>query len=615
MRALPEPVGGVAARLRSTVGFGTKAQQTLRTGGPKEQETMADGTHTHQAPAGGVRIDMPGRLGDEMPIPGWPNLIRVANLAISHFNELCDRSCSHRAYVGASLGIRTPAFVHAKWDWVEASSYALLGRIAARRLTGNTEGIEVETDQRRLTLASFHNLDGFAHRLFAQGWSEDPRVYLYEQARVLFTLMAWFLEAQDERLLVYVRGILRALMSASHTDGRLRRMNPPLHTGGDAAFGALAQIILVEPLMKYYELTDDSEALEFCEGVVNWALDPDTAFTDDRWRLSGWLRGTAAAITSITRFAAHTDSARLLDSAEKLFHSAIGLTAGYGATPDTEPCCTNMELTTAALALMKAGRGEWWDMIDRHFRNQTLECQFTDPSAVNIGHVEGEPGPWDDTRDILNRSVGGFSWATAREHIYDEWARLMLCCGGNAMWTLGKIVQNATTQDERGLSINLHFSLETPAAAITNHEPFEGKLEVVPRQEGSVRIRRPSYASKVSAEIDGSTANWDQDGSYLVFDSVRNGSRIVLTYPMPERTTEEVTKDTPGGWLGPKSPPVVRERIRTTWRGNTVLAIDYDSDSAQPKHRLYLHRMARYRAGQGRDDREQFFLPDQSFNW
>ena len=62
------------------------------------------------------------------------------------------------------------------------------------------------------------------------------------------------------------------------------------------------------------------------------------------------------------------------------------------------------------MALTKARRGEWWDMIDRHFRNQTIECQFTDPAAVNFGYIEREPEPWDDTRDIAARSVGGFRY-------------------------------------------------------------------------------------------------------------------------------------------------------------------------------------------------------------
>ena len=99
-----------------------------------------------------------------------------------------------------------------------------------------------------------------------------------------------------------------------------------------------------------------------------------------------------------------------------MFRSASGLTARFGATPDTEPCCTNMELTTSAVTLARSGRNEWWDLVDRHFRNHTIECQFTDPDGVELGYVDEDPAPADDTRDIIRRSLGGFTWSSAREH-------------------------------------------------------------------------------------------------------------------------------------------------------------------------------------------------------
>ena len=132
------------------------------------------------------------------------------------------------------------------------------------------------------------------------------------------------------------------------------------------------------------------------------------------------------------RYAATTADERLLDQLERMFRSTARLTAGFGATPDTEPCCTNMELTTSAVALARSGRGEWWDLVERHFRNQTIECQLTDPGGVDLGYQDKDAAPAGDTREIIRRSVGGFSWASAREHCFDR-PKLMLCCGGNAM--------------------------------------------------------------------------------------------------------------------------------------------------------------------------------------
>ena len=571
--------------------------------------------------SGGVRIDSPGRFGERRAIGGWPNLVEVADLALRHFNEICDPSRGYMSYMGGSLGYGTPAFTRSMWDWVEASSYALPGRIAARRLTGGTAGHEVEIGQRKLTLAAFHDLDGFAHRTYARGWSEDGRVILWEQARVLFTLMAWFMESEDERLLHYVRGMLDALRRISRIEGG-QRIFQDVYWRGEATFGDAGPVVLVEPLMKYHELTGDVDALDFCAGIVNWVTAPQTRFVDEQYRFSGWLRGLAAPLASIVRYAAFTGEQAALSHAKRMFDAASSLTSRFGATPDSEPCCTNMELTTAALALARAGHTHYWDDVDRWFRNHTLECQLCDPRRIKTGCVEGGPEPADDCRNILERSVGGFSWATARSRLVNP-GMLMVCCGGNAMWTMGKIVANSAVEDADGLTVNLHFSLDTPAAFITNHEPFEGRLEIVPRQSGRVRIRKPSYAGTIDSAVDGAPARPGAAGEYLVFDRVTADSRIVLTYALPERVTDETTMNTP--FEGPKhrsafqqakSDPVVKERIRATWRGNTVLAIDYDEQPEHPReHGLYFDRMEQFRKGAGRDATARFFLPERPFDW
>ena len=62
----------------------------------------------------GVVIHMPGHLGEERSLGGWPNLIEVANLAIGHFNEIADPNYNYMAmaYVGGSLGLRTRTSRH-----------------------------------------------------------------------------------------------------------------------------------------------------------------------------------------------------------------------------------------------------------------------------------------------------------------------------------------------------------------------------------------------------------------------------------------------------------------------------------------------------------------------
>ena len=615
------------AGLSATAACGEIASPNTESSRPS---ASTDGIVKPNTQGGPVSVNMPGKMGPVRETGGWPNLVEVADLALKHFNQICDPNYHYVPYVGATLGWKTPTFNHHRWDWIEVLPYSLIGRIVARRLTGSMEGEEIEVRQRQLLLSSFHNLDGFSYPHLVSDWDGGTDLCLWEQGRVLYALLAWFQEEGDERLLSYVRGMLQALLKVSHRRGSYSYINEDYAARG--AFGPLSPVSMVECLVKYHEITGDSDALQLAGGLVKGILEPARQFTDAKYRLSGAIRGTTSTISSIARLAAYTNDEKLLDEAERLFETAHSLISRSGGTPGEEPCCTNMEMTTAGLALTWAGRGQWWDMIDRYFRNQTLACQFRDPTSVQIGSIRGEPKPWDDTRDILNRSVGGFSWATPFEHLHWD-RRLMLCCGGHAIWTLGKIVENMVTRGADGLAVNLHFSLDTPAASVTSHEPFEGRLEVVPKHGDDVRIRRPAYADRIESRIDGKLVNPERQLDYLVFRRVRSGGKIELQYPLPEKTTEEVVLLPQqegggiGGYLGPKSDPVEGFRTETAWRGNTVLEIDYtraDSHlsrkrfpdwSPERRHRLYLNRKEQYEAGSGRSDQVAFFLPERTFKW
>ena len=482
-----------------------------------------------------------------MPARGWPNLVEIAGAALRHYDEICDPAYHYAPYVGASLGWPTPCFNHHRWDWIEVLPYPLIGRIAARRITGYLGGAEIERRQRaasavRLPQPGRLRLPALRARLVG-AYPPVPVGAGPGDVR----LLAWFEDTQDERLLAYVRGIVEGLMRISHREGGHRVIDAPHDT--DGAFSVLSPASMVECLTKYAALTGDPDALELCDGIVHSLLRPETGFTDSSHRLSGSLRGCAAAISGLTRYAVHVQDDRLLERAEGLCRTALSLIAEGGATPEEEPCCTLMEMTTALLALTAAGRGDHWDTVDRWFRNTVVECQFRDPAALNRGYAPGEPKPWDDTRDIVNRSLGGFFWASPYEYLC--WRiRLMTCCSGHAIWTLGKIADHAVMDEgpAGGISVNLHYTLETPLAAVCCHEPFAGRLEVVPARTGPLRIRVPSFAAGVTVSLDGAevphvpsaTATWPSTGSR----------------PAPgSRWTTRCPSATPIRWSASRRPP------------------------------------------------------------
>ncbi|MHB0999685.1 MAG: hypothetical protein ACYC27_10615 [Armatimonadota bacterium] len=569
----------------------------------------------------GINISMHGHNSSERLIIGWPNVHEMADLAINHLNEICDPSLHYTPYVGGALAYSEPAFIHHRWDWVEVLPYVIIGRIAARRICGSDAGGDIEIRQRQLLLSSFHNLDGFAYPHYAKSWSEDTQLDLWEQSRVMFGLLAWFMESQDERLLGYVRGIVKGLMSLSSRENGIRQIDSPWDTNG--AFGRLSTTAMVEPLMKYFEITGDTDALEICEGQIHRLFDPANAFTDSEYRISGFVRGASCAVSSAARYAAHVNDQHALDIVEGLFHTLLNLSSSYGATPEGEPCCTLMEMVTTALSLMDCGRGNWWDTIDRFFRNQITECQFKEWDQVRAGSVPGAPNPWDDTRDILKRSVGGFAWASAKERIY--WpGHLMICCTGHAMWTLGKLCENAVRQVDGGIEVNLHLNFDHRLASIECREPYEGRILITPLNTGDVRVRKPSYAKGIRVYIGGVDVEYMSSDEYIVLPRIYAGQTIELSYDLSERTSDEkVYLPTQGDWFGEKNDPSLCHHVPTVWRGNTVIRLDYDYAKSErlpyegPEdslHRIYTRRMGLFTDG-SKPSPTSFFLPDKPFVW
>lgn len=255
---------------------------------------------------------MPGRLGRTMPARGWPNLVEIAGAALRHYDEICDPAYHYAPYVGASLGWPTPCFNHHRWDWIEVLPYPLIGRIAARRLTGYLGGVEIERRQRQLLLSAFHNLDGFAYPHYVRGWSERTRLCLWEQGRVMFALLAWFEESRHERVLAYVRGIVAGLMRISHRVGGHRVIDAPYDT--DGAFSVLSPASMVECLTKYAAITGTPST---AGSATPWSsassaiLRRSTAAT----RRASPSPGTTPAISSTARWAASSGAAPTSTSA------------------------------------------------------------------------------------------------------------------------------------------------------------------------------------------------------------------------------------------------------------------------------------------------------------
>jgi hypothetical protein len=547
-----------------------------------------------------MKIEIQGSRSEKKLRPRSLNIQQRASLCMNHMKENCDARFGGVPWVGVTLGEDPPHFVHHRLDWTEVLPYDIYGWVVARDLTGRDDAVEKEAAQRKLYLRFFSEPDGLIHAPKSP-WSERYPLCLWEQARALYALVYWHMDDPIERILGYIAGIVNGLFALSWQEGNQRIF--PYDVMRRVGMGLYGVGSLIDPLTKVYELLGDTRALQMADGLTRFMLSAKNGFFDEEGKFSGNFRTVTSVINGLSRFAALVDDPQLTRRVKTIHDHARSLSTAYGSTPCTEPACSNMELTQSELSLIKLGFDEYWDQIDRVSRNQVVESQFLDASEwvktkAKKGRILDKEAwayegytpdqtvlPYDDYTNVVQRSLGGFLWTSADEHLFVP-ASLMLCCSAHALRTFHLLWQNTLTEDISGLTVNLHYNAENRLGEVISFEPYAGRTTVIPRKDAKLRIRIPEYAVglEISCSRAAKTAPVEVRGRYADFGQVTAGEECTIEFGLRPRWTEEkqptfLNKDC-GKLVGVK-------RYEARWRGNTVIEI---SPESKQEKRIYRRR-------------------------
>jgi len=119
----------------------------------------------------------------------------------------------------------------------------------------------------------------------------------------------------------------------------------------------------------------------------------------------------------------------------------------------------------------------------------------------------------------------------------------------------------ATILNERGLWINLHFSLETKDAKIESLLPFKGYLKIVPKQTTEIFIRKPSFTDygEINVKVNGFTKMPGEERDFLYLEGIEENSVIEVSFPLKMYTLKE---------------EIFGEIYETLWISDTVIDIN-----------------------------------------
>lgn len=189
-----------------------------------------------------------------------------------------------------------------------------------------------------------------------------------------------------------------------------------------------------------------------------------------------------------------------------------------------------------AVKLSDAGMDDYWDHVDAIVRNQLIEQQFTDLSAMRM-MAGGDPK--DDA--LLERFVGGCGAGepTAIKPEISASASLSTAAAFYYAW-------HGITRFDHGLAqVNLFLNRASPWMDVESYLPFEGKVILRNKQAEAVRVRIPLWVDikDLKVMLNGKPIQAIQPGRCVMVEEIKNGDVIELNFIVRERTDKYFIHD------------------------------------------------------------------------
>jgi hypothetical protein len=448
---------------------------------------------------------------------------------------------------------------HASWDLGDMTGRYLESLVLARRM--GVSGPELSQAEARLGRYLFKLLgpDGLVH---------DPQTgaidHSFAQGSALYGLLAWFVDTGDPVVRAAIERLISGQLERTERNGDML-IDPTVKLAESS--GSHLAGYQIYPVIRFYELTGYADALTLAEGLTRWAvsdpvLGPNGEITKSlSWEghIHSWLETmagcarTARTFPSPEREKTIGQCRAVYDWVQRSNATSFGWIATYPTGGSSETCAISSAIRLA-LELAAAGYPEYLDDVERFVRNQVVEAQFKSLAAYDGGSSHPTPlllGCF-DSQSMPNGHLG-----TRGD---EDVGTVEGCCLNGGMRALALAWEATQTANEKGITVNLALTRSGPACDVIGYQPFEGRVDVIPRVLGPVRIRLPRWVEreKVSVLVGGKAAEWSLDKPFVVLASIQSGTRISVRYPL-RRLEEEVIA---GG-----------QKFQVRWKGDVVVGV------------------------------------------
>ena len=127
------------------------------------------------------------------------------------------------------------------------------------------------------------------------------------------------------------------------------------------------------------------------------------------------------------------------------------------------------------------------------------------------------------------------------------------------------------------IRVNLSLNFNSPWVEIHSFRPYQGKVEVILKEETGLSVRVPDWVDKwdVKVSVNGEETPFKWEGDYVRLERVRKGQKVIVEYPLRQM------------WI--------REDVGTAifefkWRGDTVVEVAPKGRIVPLYERAYMDR-------------------------
>lgn len=358
-------------------------------------------------------------------------------------------------------------------------------------------------------------------------------------------------------------------------------MDPNLGMVGTAAAYSTGTVAM--GASRYALVTGYEPALDLARGVANY-FRQQGRLIDDSGKWYGWhFHIITTAILGTIEYGATAHDKDMLQWAQRAYEygKSIGdpLVGFFAGVPRAEPSnfnpnarengmdsgrmetepCSIADMTLIALKLSRAGVADYYEDVEHYLRNLLVEEQITNldflrsfPREISASEQLKKtvsslaPDPRQISTDkAAEKAVGSFVNSRPQQwYLGLPGPQACGCCLGNSSRVLYYAWDSILQPEGDTLRVNLLLNRASPWADLNSYLPYEGKVVLRMKQAKIPLVRIPSWADRqqVSCSVNGKQRWCVWEGSYIRIGAVQPGDKVVVAFPVVEKTLQRDIK-------------------------------------------------------------------------